>query len=142
MPIVLGSDKTTVLVATSQNDFYLLYLSVGNVRNNMQCAHRNGLVLIGFLAMPKSKHLHLISINVSNIFVAMKEHVKTNKFCQFCHQLFHSSLSFILQLLKLFMTAPDIVCFGDGHFHHVIYGIGPYITDYEEQVLLACIVHM
>lgn len=54
VPIILGSDKTTVSVATGQNDFYPLYLSIGNVRNNMRRAHRNALVLIGFLAMPKS----------------------------------------------------------------------------------------
>ncbi|KAG1852158.1 hypothetical protein DFJ58DRAFT_716637 [Suillus subalutaceus] len=38
------------------------------------------------------------------------------------------------------MTTPEIVRFGDGHYHRVIYGLGPYIADYEEQVLLACIV--
>jgi hypothetical protein len=30
VPIILGSDKTTVSVATGQNDFYPLYLSSGN----------------------------------------------------------------------------------------------------------------
>ncbi|KAF9644453.1 hypothetical protein BDM02DRAFT_3157174 [Thelephora ganbajun] len=43
VPIILGSDKTTVSVATGQNDFYLLYLSIGN----------SALVLIGFLPIPK-----------------------------------------------------------------------------------------
>ncbi|KAG2074321.1 hypothetical protein BDR04DRAFT_1008349 [Suillus decipiens] len=38
------------------------------------------------------------------------------------------------------MTKPEVTHFGDGHFCHVIYGLGPYIADYEEQVLLACIV--
>ncbi|KAL6310202.1 hypothetical protein BKA93DRAFT_814481 [Sparassis latifolia] len=28
----------------------------------------------------------------------------------------------------------------DGHFRRVIYGLGPYIADYPEQALLACIV--
>ncbi|KAF8545526.1 hypothetical protein OG21DRAFT_1398356, partial [Imleria badia] len=57
MPVILGSDKTTVSLATGQNDFYPLYLSVGNVHNNVRRAHRNALVLIGFLAMPKSTYL-------------------------------------------------------------------------------------
>ncbi|KAG8215295.1 hypothetical protein J3R82DRAFT_8880 [Butyriboletus roseoflavus] len=35
VPVIPGSDKTTVSVATGQNDFYLLYLSIGNVRNNV-----------------------------------------------------------------------------------------------------------
>ena len=38
------------------------------------------------------------------------------------------------------MTKPEVAYFGDGHFRWVIYGLGPYIADYEEQVLLACIV--
>ncbi|KAG6805378.1 hypothetical protein H0H92_015652 [Tricholoma furcatifolium] len=38
------------------------------------------------------------------------------------------------------MTTPEVVRFGDGYYRRVIYGIGPYIADYPEQVLLACIV--
>ncbi|KAG2123897.1 hypothetical protein BD769DRAFT_1388978 [Suillus cothurnatus] len=40
----------------------------------------------------------------------------------------------ILQILKPGMTKPEVVCFGDSHFCCVIYGLGPYIADYEEQV--------
>ncbi|KAG2743052.1 hypothetical protein P692DRAFT_201841927 [Suillus brevipes Sb2] len=39
-----------------------------------------------------------------------------------------------------FLAIPKIVRFGNGHFRRVIYGLGPYIADYKEQVLLACIV--
>ncbi|KAF8833516.1 hypothetical protein BDN67DRAFT_985983 [Paxillus ammoniavirescens] len=56
-------------------------------------------------------------------------------------QLFHASLSHILQSLKPGMTRPKIVWFGDGHFWKVIYDLGPHIADYEEQVVLAGIVH-
>ena len=38
------------------------------------------------------------------------------------------------------METPDIVRYGDGYYWRTIYGIGPYIADYPEQVLLACIV--
>ncbi|KAH7902794.1 hypothetical protein BJ138DRAFT_277426, partial [Hygrophoropsis aurantiaca] len=38
------------------------------------------------------------------------------------------------------MTQPEVVHFGDGHFRRVIYGLGPYIADYEEQVVLSAIV--
>ena len=34
----------------------------------------------------------------------------------------------------------NIVCCADHHFRRAIYGIGPYITDYPEQALVACIV--
>jgi hypothetical protein len=60
VPIVLGSDKTTVSVATGQNEFYPLYMSIGNVKNNIRRAHKNALVLIGFLAIPKGNLLLLL----------------------------------------------------------------------------------
>ena len=53
VPVILGSDKTTVSVATGQNDFYPLYLSIGNVQNHIRRAHKNALVLIAFLPIPK-----------------------------------------------------------------------------------------
>lgn len=53
LPLFLGSDKTTVSVATGQNDYYPLYMSIGNIRNSVRRAHRNGVVLVGFLAVPK-----------------------------------------------------------------------------------------
>ncbi|KIK15316.1 hypothetical protein PISMIDRAFT_16580 [Pisolithus microcarpus 441] len=37
------------------------------------------------------------------------------------------------------MTEPTIMRFGDGHYCCVVFGLSPYIADYEEQVLLACI---
>jgi hypothetical protein len=38
------------------------------------------------------------------------------------------------------MMTPEITLCPDGHYRRVIYGIGPYIADYPEQVLLSCIV--
>jgi hypothetical protein len=55
VPIILGSDKTTVSVAMGQTDYYPLYLSIGNLHNNIRWSHRGGVVLIGFLAIAKSK---------------------------------------------------------------------------------------
>ncbi|KAK0449354.1 hypothetical protein EV421DRAFT_1889156 [Armillaria borealis] len=76
-PAILGSDKTTVSVATGQNEYYLLYLSNRLIHNN----------------------------------------------------LFHGSLNYILQLL-----------YSNGHYRRTIFRLGPYIGDYPEQVLLACII--
>ena len=53
-PIILGSDKTTVSVATGDNEYYPLYASTGLVHNNVRRAHRNAVTLLGFLAIPKS----------------------------------------------------------------------------------------
>jgi len=38
------------------------------------------------------------------------------------------------------MEKPEVVLFGDGHYRQTVYGLGLYIADYEEQVLLSCIV--
>ncbi|KAI6140861.1 hypothetical protein BKA82DRAFT_4331812 [Pisolithus tinctorius] len=94
IPIILGSDKTMVLVATGQTDYYPLYLSIRNVRNTVCHAHCSVVVLIGFLAMPKSKIPHSTKI---------------------------------------------ILC-GDKYYQHIIYSLVAYIADYEEQVLLSCII--
>ena len=56
-PLVVGSDKTTVSVATGQNEYYPLYFSLGNVRNGVRRSHRNAVVVLAFLAIPKSEHL-------------------------------------------------------------------------------------
>ena len=53
-PVILGSDKTTVSVATGQNEYYPLYMSNGLTHNNVRRAHRNAVTLIAFLAIPKS----------------------------------------------------------------------------------------
>ncbi|KAF8812719.1 hypothetical protein BYT27DRAFT_7086406, partial [Phlegmacium glaucopus] len=47
-PVILGSDKTTISVRTSQNEYYLLYVSLGNVQNHVQRAHRNADVIFKF----------------------------------------------------------------------------------------------
>lgn len=57
IPVILGSDKTTISIATGQNNFYPLYLSISNIHNDIRRAHKNGLVLIGFLPIPKGIHI-------------------------------------------------------------------------------------
>lgn len=56
-PIILGADKTTVSVATGNQEFHPLYMSLGNITNDMRRAHREAVVPIGFLAIPKGTHL-------------------------------------------------------------------------------------
>lgn len=46
----------------------------------------------------------------------------------------------MLESLRPGTTTPEVARFPDGHFRKVVYGIGPYIADYPEQALLACIV--
>ncbi|KAF8522595.1 hypothetical protein BU17DRAFT_75141 [Hysterangium stoloniferum] len=124
VPIILGSDKTTVSVATGHTEYWLVYLSIGNIHNNARRAHKNGLVLLGFLAIPKTEKKY-------------RDNVSYRKFRR---QLLHTSLAKILDPLKTGMTTPEVALCPDGHYRKVIYGLGPYIADYPEQALLACIV--
>ena len=57
VPIILGSDKTTVSVGTGHNEYWPLYGSIGIIHNDMRRAHGSGLVLIGFLAIPHGMFL-------------------------------------------------------------------------------------
>ncbi|KAI0702724.1 hypothetical protein C8Q76DRAFT_771687 [Earliella scabrosa] len=123
-PVILGSDKTTVSVATGQNEYYPLYLSNGLVHNTTRRAQRNAVSLLAFLAIPKTD----------------REFADDANFRKFRRQLFHTSLQTILQSLEPGMTVPEVVRYGDGHFRRTVYGLGPYIADYPEQALLACIV--
>jgi len=140
---VLGSDKTTVSVATGQNEYYLLYISIGNVHNCVQCAHHGAVSLVGFLTIPKSKAIPILTapvLIISDCTSADAEYSDTVAFWKFRRQIFHLSLAMILKSLKPGMTEPEVVHCADGHLQHVIYGLGSYIADYPEQVILACIV--
>lgn len=61
-------------------------------------------------------------------------------FRKFRRQLFHASLVQILSTLKDGMTTPILTRCPDGHFRKIIYGLGPYIADYPEQILLTSVV--
>ena len=141
VPVILGSDKTTVSVGTGQNDYYPLYVSLGNVHNQTQRGHRNAVALVGFLSIPKSKQCNnFTDLQCTNQHLADKEHESSAQFLQFRRQLFHSSLTHILMSLKPWMTTPRVTRCADGHWRWVIYGLGPYIADYPEQALLSCVV--
>ncbi|KAJ7048411.1 hypothetical protein C8F01DRAFT_1223141 [Mycena amicta] len=124
VPVVLGSDKTCVSVGTGNTEFYPLYGGIGNLQNGARCAHREGISLLGFLAIPKASRKHSGSI----------------AFRKFCRQLFHASLARILNDLKPHMTKAKVTRCADRHFRRAIYGIGPVVADYPEQVLYTCVV--
>jgi len=71
---------------------------------------------------------------------ADKQHSDTPAFRRFCRQLFHMSLEHIFSTLRPGMTTPEVVRCADGHFQRAVYGLGPYIANYPEQVLIACVI--
>ncbi|KAF8952643.1 hypothetical protein BDZ97DRAFT_1681013 [Flammula alnicola] len=123
-PIILGSDKTTVSVATGHVEYHPLYLSIGGVHNTVRRAHRNAVIPIGFLAIPKGD----------------RKYDNDTAFRKFKRQMYHSSIEAILQSLKPGMTTPVVRRCPDGHFRRVIYDLAAYIADYPEQVYLAGVV--
>ena len=143
VPIIAGSDKTTVSVATGQNDYYPLYMSIGNIHNETRQAHGSGLVLIGFLAISKSKYVSLparaVDLSPALELEAEKKYDASDEYRLFKRQLFHDSLAKIFKTLKPGMTLPEVMQCPDGHLRRIIFRFGPYIADYPEQVLLACV---
>lgn len=79
IPLLLGSDKTLASNATGQNEFHPLYLSLGNVKNAVRRAHRDAVVPIGFLAIPKSMlplwHVRIPSHRISRLTERRNEHI-------------------------------------------------------------------
>ncbi|KAF5328289.1 hypothetical protein D9758_018165 [Tetrapyrgos nigripes] len=142
LPIILGSDKTTVSVATGNVEYHPVYLSIGNLTNQARRAHRNGVVPIAFLAIPHGMpsipppDLPVFLTDIS----ADRQYDNDAEFRNFKRQLYHSSLNSILRPLKQGMAKPVIRRCPDGHFRRVIYDLASYIADYPEQVLLSGIV--
>lgn len=67
-PIICGTDKTTVSVATGHVEYHPGYISIGNLHNNVRRAHRNGVVPFIFLPIPKSKSGRLL-VDASTLIV-------------------------------------------------------------------------
>ncbi|KAL0058854.1 hypothetical protein AAF712_014433 [Marasmius tenuissimus] len=124
VPVVCGSDKTTVSVATGHQEYHPVYQSPGNITNAARRGHGLGLLPSAFLPIPKTS----------------KKHREKAEFKEFCRQLYHACLTAVYEPLRAGMTTPEVVLCPDGHYRKVIYGIGPYIADYPEQVWLAGIV--
>ena len=118
VPVILGSNKTTISIATSQHDYYPLYLSLGNLHNCTQWSHRKGVALIGFLAIQKSKFIRQLQdyYKLYKLFMLLATHeaAKTANFRKFHCQLFHVTLLHILQVLKPYLEHWEVVWCSDG----------------------------
>ena len=135
--IILGADKTTVSVATGNVEYHPLYLSIGNIHNTAQRAHRNAVVPIGFLAIPKSMLLYWLRWIAAHGLLGDWKYDNDALFRKFKCQLYHATLSTILKPLHPGMTEPVIRRCPDGHHRRVIYDLAGFIVDYPEQVALA-----
>ena len=57
VPVIAGSDKTTVSVATTHQEYHPVYISPGIISNTARCGHGNGVLPVAFLPIPKSMYL-------------------------------------------------------------------------------------
>ncbi|KAJ7635036.1 hypothetical protein FB45DRAFT_989651 [Roridomyces roridus] len=130
VPVVAGSDKTTVSVGTGHQEFHPIYISPGVLTGTARRAHGNGVLPAAFLPIPKTS----------------KKHRSRPAYQKFVRQMYHACLARVFQPLKAAMTIPDIVQCPDRHFRRVIISLltsddlRPYIADYPEQVWLAAVV--
>ena len=140
--LILRSNKTTISVATGHTCYWPLYLSIGNIHNNICHGHQNGVILLGFLAIPKSRwfDFQFISWCAYSFNPADNKSWNDINYQKFHHQLLHSLLQMILKPIRPYMTSSKIICCPDGHYHWAIFSLGPYIADYPKQCLLASIV--
>ncbi|KAL1698841.1 hypothetical protein EV121DRAFT_274145 [Schizophyllum commune] len=122
--LIGDSDKTTVSVATGHQEYHPVYMSPGCITNTARRGHGSGVLPVAMLPVPK----------------ANKRQRRSVKYQRFCRQLYHACLANVFLPLKAGITAPEVVLCADGHYRRVVYGLGPYIADYPEQLWLAGIV--
>lgn len=60
IPVVAGSDKTTVSVATGHQQFHPVYMSPGNFTNIARRTRGNALLPVAFLPIPKSILFYIV----------------------------------------------------------------------------------
>lgn len=77
VPVVLGADKTTCSVATGHQSFHPVYMSLGNIHNEMRHAHRDALVPIAFLPIPTCEY---DSLDVLNALASNMDHRRPRRF--------------------------------------------------------------
>jgi hypothetical protein len=58
VPVIVGSDKTTVSVATGHQEYHPVYSYIGGISNTARRAHGNGVIPIAFLPIPKGEFIH------------------------------------------------------------------------------------
>ena len=143
VPVISGSDKTTVSVATGHQEYHPVYASAGNISNTARRGHGNAVLSVAFLPIPKSMlvcQICFFGTMATNDHIASKRQRKKPEFQKFCCQLYHLCLEAVFEPLRPYMMNPKVVRCPDGHFRRAFFSLGPYIADYPEQVWLACIV--
>jgi hypothetical protein len=78
VPVIAGSDKTTVSVATSHQEYHPVYISPGIFTNTARHGHGNAVLPVAFLPIPKSMSyllFHFLSL-VSELYFVQRVNTK------------------------------------------------------------------
>ena len=141
VPVIAGSDKTTISIATGHQEYHPVYMSPGNLINTARCAHGSTFLPVAFLPIPKSIIQFLShSIQLTLYYTSKQEALREGNLPKILSTIISCLPCSYFYPLKAGMTTPEVVKCPDGHYCRAIYGIGPYIADYQEQVWLAGIV--
>ena len=87
VPVVAGSDKTTVSVAMGHQEYHPVYISPSGLSNTACCGHSNSVLPLAFLPILKGASC-LLSVDAF-LVLASKWQQKQPEFQRFCHQLYH-----------------------------------------------------
>jgi hypothetical protein len=141
-PLFLGATRPLSLLQLAIPDITLFMLQLATLTMGSGVRIEMRLCSLPFWPSRTVSYPPLHSlVNVrSPASIVSRAETETQLFRDFKRQLFHTSVAKILSPLKPAMTTPEVVRCYDGHFRRVIYGVGPYIADYQEQVTVACIV--
>ncbi|KAI0739088.1 hypothetical protein C8Q80DRAFT_1222300 [Daedaleopsis nitida] len=124
LPVNLSADKTTVSVATGNQEYHPVYMTVGNLHNDIRRSHRDAVVPLAFLPIPKT----------------VREHENDPEFRHFKKHIYHAALRHMLSPLRPGMTAPQVMLCPDRHYRRAIYSLAVFTADYPEQVYASGIV--
>jgi Plavaka transposase len=68
VPVIAGSNKMTVSVATGHQEYHPVYISMGNISNTVHHAHGNGVIPVAFLPIPKGLPLFIFVTTITTHF--------------------------------------------------------------------------
>ncbi|KIM54102.1 hypothetical protein SCLCIDRAFT_137448 [Scleroderma citrinum Foug A] len=121
--VIIATDKTQLTQFSRGQQAYLVYLTLGNIPQAIQCKpSKKACMLIAYLPVDKC-----MSLNLSK-----EEQVVR------VHRLFHRAMQLVLDpLIQAGLQGMDVVG-GDGHICRVHPILVCYVADYPEQCLVTC----